>query len=151
MDPAAAIAPPPRRCSFLSPPTPPVAISDDNGGVSAPPTNQATHQLRVAAVVALLAQGGTRSDVIDLAATEWGISSRSVDRLMRLARIEIRAAWSEVAREDLLAQLLTSLSELQQHARKTGQLAVALACINSTARLAGLLETRKPVHLRRAV
>ena len=151
MDPAAVIAPPPRRCSFLSTPAAPLAISDDNGGVSAPPTNQASHKLRVAAVVALLAQGGTRSDVIDLAATEWGISSRSVDRLMRLAREEIKAAWSEVERADLLAQLLTSLSELQQHARKTGQLGIALGCINATAKLAGLHEPHQPLRLRRAI
>jgi len=88
--------------------------------------------------VALIVQGGTRADVFAIATEQWGLSSRSVDRLVAKARAEIKASW-ELQREDLLAQLLSSLSDLQQRARETGQLGVALGCINATAKLAGLL------------
>ena len=41
-------------------------------------------------------------------------------------------------RPELAAELLCKLSDLQQEARQTGDLRTALACINATAKLAGL-------------
>ncbi|MCP9787205.1 hypothetical protein [Cyanobium sp. N5-Cardenillas] len=87
-------------------------------GGTQPQTSQTTLERRIAAVVELLAQGGTCYEVLALAAEDWGMSVRSADRLLMLARNELNADW-QIERPELLAQLISSLSELQQHARKT--------------------------------
>jgi hypothetical protein len=99
--------------------------------------NQGTLQLRVAAVVALLTHGCHRHDVLNLSVNDWGISVRSADRLLRLDWEEIKTDW-QIERSDLLAQLFSNLSELQHQARQSGQLGIALACINANAHLADL-------------
>lgn len=92
---------------------------------------------RVASIVRLIATGATRSSVLEHCAICWGLAPRSADRLLAAARAQIRADW-EVERPELAAELLSALSEMQQEARESGDLGVALACINSTAKLAGL-------------
>jgi hypothetical protein len=91
----------------------------------------------VASIVRLIATGATRSAVLEHARDCWGVSPRSADRLLAAARAQIRADW-EVERPELAAELLSGLSDLQQQARERGDLGVALACINCTAKLAGL-------------
>lgn len=48
------------------------------------------------------------------------------------------AAWQAVDRPTMIALLLTRLSELQQHARRRGDLAVALRCLQTMAEVARL-------------
>ena len=97
----------------------------------------ATTEARVRAVEALLLTGATRSAVLAHAAAEWRLATRSADRLLALARRRIRASW-DLDRAEVLAALLSQLAALQQEARDRGDLAVALGCINASARLAGL-------------
>ena len=92
---------------------------------------------RTASVVRLIATGATRSSVLDHAAVCWGLSARQADRLLAAARAQIRADW-ELERPELAAELLAGLSDLQLQAQERGDLGVALACINCTAKLAGL-------------
>ncbi len=96
----------------------------------------ATLDTRTTEVVRLLAEGGTRRDVLALCADEWGFSSRSADRLLAAARQQIRSDW-DIERPQMIAELLSRLSEIQQESRRTGRLGVALAAINASARLAG--------------
>jgi hypothetical protein len=67
----------------------------------------------------------------------WGLSARQADRLLAAARKEIKTEW-ELERPELGAELLNGLSDLQQQARRQGDLATALRCIDATAKLAGL-------------
>lgn len=93
--------------------------------------------LREAEIVHLLVQGGTRRDALELAA-EWGVSVRTGDRYLAAARDQIRSDW-QLERPELLAQLLSQVSSIQQEAREKNQLGIALAAINTLARLSGLL------------
>lgn len=98
----------------------------------------ATTEARLLAVEALLLEGAGRRDVVAHARQEWGLAPRSADRLLALARERIRAGW-ELERRDMAALILSQLSSLQQEARERDNLAVALGCINATARLCGLI------------
>jgi hypothetical protein len=95
----------------------------------------ATTEARLRDVERLLLAGAARSVVVAHAADHWGIAPRSADRLLALARERLRADWA-MDRRQLLAELLAQLATLQQEARERGDLAVALGCINATARLA---------------
>jgi len=94
-------------------------------------------EARTASIVRLIATGATRSAVLEHCAIYWGVSPRSADRLLAAARAQIRADW-QVERPALAAELLSALSEMQQEARESGDLATALRCIDATAKLAGL-------------
>lgn len=94
-------------------------------------------ELRIRAVVVLILRGARRSDVLHHCSTTWGLSVRQSDRILNLAREQIREDW-QMERPELAAELLCKLSDLQQEARQTGDLRTALACINATAKLAGL-------------
>lgn len=95
-------------------------------------------ELRTREVVGLLTTGACRNTVLKHCRETWGVSPRSADRLLARARQQIKADW-ENQRSDITAGLLSSLSSLEQQAREASQLGVALACINSIAKLAGLL------------
>lgn len=108
-----------------------VAIDgEDRGGPTAVEID-----LRVAEIVKLMLDGARRGQLIAHGAAQWGVSSRTIDRYIAAARAEIRADW-EVGRVDALAALLSRLAELESLARKSGQLSVALGCLNAQARLA---------------
>jgi hypothetical protein len=124
---------------------PPVAIGV-NWEVPHLQINQGTLQLRVAAVVALLTHGCRRHDVLNWFVNDWGISVRSADRLLRLDREEIKTYW-QIERSDLLAQLFSNLSKLQQHAWQSGQPGVALASITASTKPAGLYQSWQTRHL----
>lgn len=111
-----------------------MAIDGDTEGGAA---TAAEVDLRIARVVKMIISGSRRSDLIAFGATEWGVSSRTIDRYIASARAEIRQDW-ELERTDMLAATLTRLSELEALARKSGQLSVALGAINAMARLAQL-------------
>lgn len=95
-------------------------------------------EARTAEVERLLLEGAGRAAVLLHARQEWNLAPRSADRLLALARERIRAGW-EVERRDVVALILSQLATLQQQARERDNLAVALGCINATARLCGLI------------
>ena len=101
-------------------------------------TLKAETELRVAQFVRIVANGGKRSDCVQYAAQNWGVSQRTVDKYLSLARDQIRADW-DVQRPQMIADLLSQCSTLQQEARGRGQLSVALGAINTAAKLAQLM------------
>jgi len=100
-----------------------------------PGSHTAAKQQEIAAVVRLISQGGTRSDVLALVTGEWGRSISTADRLIRFARDELREAWS-YDRTDLLAQLLDQTATLAAEARAAGNHGAALGCLKFMASLA---------------
>ena len=100
---------------------------------------KAAMDMRINRIARLLANGGTRSDCIQYAAKEWGIGTRSTDTLIARAREILRDDW-EIDRRSFTAEILAQLSSIQKEARKTGNLSVALGCVNQAAKVARLFE-----------
>ena len=76
---------------------------------------------------------------LQYASEQWGIGARQTDDYIARARELLRANWSDVDRAQMVADLLSQYSTLQQQAREQNHLAVALGCINGAARLAQLV------------
>lgn len=100
-------------------------------------TTKAETELRVAEFVRIVANGGRRSDCIRYASDHWGVTDRTVDKYLQLARDQIRADW-DLERPQMVADLLSQCATLQQEARAKGQYHIALGAINTAAKLAQL-------------
>ena len=100
-------------------------------------TTKTETELRVAEFVRIVACGGRRSDCMRYAADQWGVSERTIDKYLALARDQIRADW-DLERPQMVADLLSQCATLQQEARAKGQYHIALGAINTAAKLAQL-------------
>lgn len=99
----------------------------------------AVFNYRVNECVKIIARGGRRSEFLQLAADQgWGVSDRTCDTYLKVAREKLQQDWT-IDRQQMVADLLTQLSTLQDEARKAGNLAVALGCINSAGRIAQIV------------
>ena len=85
----------------------------------------------------IIANGGRRSDCIRFAAENWGVSARTCDQYLKIARDQLKADW-DLERPQMVADLLSQCSTLQMEARRAGQYNIALGAINTAARLAQL-------------
>ena len=99
---------------------------------------QAEIDYRVNRVAKLLSQGATRSELVQYAANEWGIATRTADFYIAEARKVLKMDF-DIDRRQFTAELLAQLSSVQKAARANGQLHVALGCINTMARIAQVL------------
>jgi hypothetical protein len=100
-------------------------------------TTKAETNERVARFARIIANGGRRSDCLLYAAKNWGVSDRTAQTYLALARGQLAADW-DIERPQMIADLLAQCSTLQLEARKAGQLHIALGAINTAARLAQL-------------
>lgn len=98
-------------------------------------SSQAQRVIRTRKLAEIIARGGRRSDCLAYAEENWGISDRTVDSYLADARDQLRADW-DIERPQMIADLLSQCSTLQQEARAKGQLHIALSAINTAARLA---------------
>ena len=98
----------------------------------------AEKEYRINRVARLLSNGAVRSEVVQYAASEWGVKTRTADDYIAAARDVLKADW-DIDRREFTAELLSQLASLQKECRKTNQSAVALGCINSMARIAQIL------------
>ena len=96
--------------------------------------------LRAQRMARILATGGKRSDCVRFASQEWGVGERQVCNYIARAREIIRADWSSIQRDQMIAEILSQYSTLQLEARRQGQLHVALGCIHGAAKVAKLTE-----------
>ena len=93
---------------------------------------------RVDQIVKMLAVGKRRSECIQYAAETWGVSSRSTDKYLLLAREIIRKDW-DVERKDFMAGIMSQLATLHDEARRKEHLHIALGALNAQARIAKLI------------
>jgi len=100
-------------------------------------TTKPETELRVARFARIIANGGRRSDCIRYASENWGVSDRTCDKYLELARQQLRADW-DIERPQMIADLLSQCSTLQMEARRAGQYHIALGAINTAAKLAQL-------------
>jgi len=100
-------------------------------------TTKPETELRVARFARIIANGGRRSDCVRYASENWGVSERTCDKYLELARQQLRADW-DIERPQMIADLLSQCSTLQMEARRAGQYHIALGAINTAAKLAQL-------------
>ena len=84
-------------------------------------------------VAKLLSVGTVRSEISQFASTEWGVSQRSIDRYIQ-ATVILKQDF-DIDRRQFTAEGLAQYASLAKEARKSGQLTVALGCINSMAKV----------------
>ena len=97
-------------------------------------TSKNEHEFRVNKVARLMSVGTVRSDILQFATTEWGVTQRTVDSYISDAR-EILKQDFDIDRRQFTAEVLAQYASLAKEARKAGQLTVALGCINSMAKV----------------
>ena len=97
-------------------------------------TSKNEHEFRVNKVAKLMSVGTVRSDILQFAATEWGVSQRSIDRYIQEATVILKQDF-DIDRRQFTAEVLAQYASLAKEARKSGQLTVALGCINSMAKV----------------
>ena len=85
----------------------------------------------------IIARGGRRSDCVRYASKNWGVSSKTADKYLEIARAELKKDW-DMERPQMVADLLAQCSTLQMEARRSGQYHIALGAINTAAKLAHL-------------
>ena len=96
---------------------------------------QSEKEYRIDRIAAFLARGVTRSEIIKYTAAEWGVKLRQTEQYIADARIILKKDF-DIDRRQFTADVLSQLSTLQKEARNTGQLHVALGCINAMAKIA---------------
>ena len=97
-------------------------------------TSKNEHEFRVNKVARLMSVGTVRSDILQFASAEWGVTQRTVDSYISDAR-EILKQDFDIDRRQFTAEVLAQYAALAKEARKSGQLTVALGCINSMAKV----------------
>jgi len=100
-------------------------------------TTKAETLIRSQRFARIIANGGRRSDCIRYASENWGVSDRTCDKYLEIARQELKADW-DIERPQMIADLLSQCSTLQMEARRAGQFHIALGAINTAAKLAQL-------------
>ena len=100
-------------------------------------STQLEAQDRAARFARIIANGGRRSDCLRFAAENWGVSERTCDKYLQVARNQLKADW-DLERPQMVADLLSQCSTLQMEARRAGQFHIALGAINTAAKLAQL-------------
>ena len=100
-------------------------------------TTQAETLMRAQRFARIIANGGRRSDCVRYAAENWGVSERTCENYLALARDQLKADW-DIERPQMIADLLSQCSTLQIEARRAGQYHIALGAINTAAKLAQL-------------
>jgi hypothetical protein len=101
------------------------------------PTPTPETLIRAAQVARWLVAGNGTAEVYGLAAVTWGVAHRQTDRLLNLARAEIRAAW-ELERPELIALLLSRADLAFRMAVEDRNVAAAVGAISQAAKLARL-------------
>ena len=95
-------------------------------------------EIRVNEFAKQLAHGARRPDLVRYAAEQWGLCERSADKYIHLAYQALKKDY-DLDRSEMVAYLLSQVATLQQEARLSKNLNVALGCVNSAAKIAALI------------
>ena len=104
-----------------------------------PRATRAQQDLRIARLGRLMAKGATKRDCYDYAASEWGMSLRRAQEIVKMAIDRNTSDWT-LNRSDFAALLLDQLAELKKVTAQKDNHSVQLGCINTMAKIARLLE-----------
>ena len=103
-----------------------------------PRATRAQQDLRIARLGRLMAKGATKRDCYDYAASEWGMSLRRAQEIVKMAIDRNTSDWT-LNRSDFAA-LLDQLAELKKVTAQKDNHSVQLGYINTMAKIARLLE-----------
>ena len=92
---------------------------------------------RVNQIRQILGRGGTRSECLELAATEWGLKPRSADFYIHEANQQIVQDF-DVDRKEYTAQLLQVLHRVMDKGTQTNQMGAVTAAVAQAMKLARL-------------
>ena len=92
---------------------------------------------RVNQIRLLLARGGTRSECLELAATEWGLKPRSAGFYIHEANQQIIEDF-DTERKEYTAQLLQVLHQVMEKGTETNQMGAVTAAVAQAMKLARL-------------
>ena len=92
---------------------------------------------RIDTIRRLKAGGATRSDVVQFAAKEWGVATRTADEYIAHANRQIIEDFN-VDRQQYTADLLSVLHRVIKEGQKTNQLGAVCNAIAQAAKLARL-------------
>ena len=92
---------------------------------------------RVNQIRQILSRGGTRSESLELAATEWGLKPRSADFYIHEANQQIVDDFS-IDRKEYTAQLLQVLHRVMERGTQTNQMGAVTAAVAQAMKLARL-------------
>ena len=102
-------------------------------------TTASDFDMRAKRLARLLANAARTSDCLQFASDRWVLGERQARNYVARARELLKADWSDIQRDQMVAEILSQYSTLQLEARKSGQLNVALGCIHGAAKLAQLI------------
>lgn len=102
-------------------------------------STQAEKRLRVDTVYGMLADGASRTSILQLAAEKWDVSERTGDAYIAEARQLIERD-CELSRPAFLAEALAGLRLVRQTAARRGQHQVVVNAIRLQAELVGLTQ-----------
>ena len=92
---------------------------------------------RVNEIRQILGRGGTRSECLELAATEWGLKTRSADFYIHEANQQIVQDFN-IDRKEYTAQLLQVLHRVMDKGTQTNQMGAVTAAVAQAMKLARL-------------
>ena len=92
---------------------------------------------RVNQIRQILGRGGTRSECLELAATEWGLKPRSADFYIQEVNRQIVEDFN-VDRKEYTAQLLQVLHRVMERGTQTNQMGAVTAAVAQAMKLARL-------------
>ena len=98
---------------------------------------QIDKQLRIARFVRLISNGAVNSELIQYAATEWGLGERAAHNILREAR-EVIIADVNQDRQVVVAELISGAHTVWKKAIQDKQYNNALGAMNLITRLGGL-------------
>jgi len=94
---------------------------------------------RTQTIYGLLCDGKSRTEILQFATDEWGISTRQAETYLARA-YELLEKDCEMARPAFLSELLGGIRSIRQQAERRGQMQVALNAIRLQAELTGLAD-----------
>jgi hypothetical protein len=100
---------------------------------------------RIAQVLSLLASGLRTSEIYRILAQEWGASSRTADRYIKLARAELQVVLDE-KNNALLAEAIAHRRDLRRRARAAGDFRMELEVAKDEAKLLQLYPAERQMH-----
>ena len=92
---------------------------------------------RVNEIRQILSRGGTRSECLELAATQWGLKPRSADFYIHEANQQIVEDF-DIDRKEYTAQLLQVLHQVMERGTQTNQMVAVTAAVAQAMKLARL-------------
>ena len=92
---------------------------------------------RVDVIRGILSRGGTRSECLEFAATEWGLKPRSADFYIHEANQQIVQDF-DIDRKEYTAQLLQVLHRVMEKGTETNQMGAVTAAVAQAMKLARL-------------